>query len=151
QALFRVEVVGGFFTDPTPGNPTEVSLHSLSANPLDVVDDTIPSGPGSWLEFRANEITTSSIVSTTSVTGLGVFDWDITDLVNEWIANGDSNVSYSIAASTLLDTDFEPSAAFVNSTWNGLTDEVTARIVIPAPASVLVFGLTGLTAVRRRR
>ncbi|MEM9167589.1 MAG: hypothetical protein AAGB48_11290 [Planctomycetota bacterium] len=151
QAFFRVEVVGGFFTDPTPGNPTEVSLHSLSADPLDVVDDTISSGPGSWREFRDNEITVSSIASTTSVTGLGVFDWDITDLVNEWIANGDSNIAYSIAASTLLDTDFEPAAAFVNSTWSGLTNEVTARIVIPAPASALLLGLTGLAATRRRR
>ena len=151
QALFRVEVVPGFFADPTPGNPAEVSLHSLSADPLDAVDDTISSGPGSWLEFRANEITTGSIVSTTSVTGLGVFDWDITDLVNEWITNGDTNVAYSLAASTLLDPDAESSAAFVNSTWNGLTDEVTARIIIPAPASALVFGLAGLTAARRRR
>ena len=153
SAVFRVEVVGaGFFADPTQANPAEVSIHSLSADALSAIDQTLSGGPGSWLEFRDNEITNGSIVSTTSVDGLGVFDWDVTDLVNEWIANGDSNSAYTLGTSVLLDQDDDTAVAFVNSTWADLTTETTARLVIvPSPGTAAIFVTAGLVGVRRRR
>ncbi|MEM7754090.1 MAG: hypothetical protein AAF297_00475 [Planctomycetota bacterium] len=153
KATFVVESVStGFFTDPSPGNPTEVSIHSLTADPLASIDINAPSGPGSWIDFRDSQITTSSIVTTTSVDGLGVFEWDITSLVNEWIANGDSNFAYTIGTSALLDEEGEAAVAFVNSSWDDLSDEVTARIVvIPAPGVGAVLAAAGLVCTRRRR
>jgi len=154
EAIFRVEsVTTGFFSDPTPAAPAEISIHSLTADPLASVDQSLASGPGSWLEFRNDQITTSSIVSTTTVDGLGIFDWDITSLVNEWIANGDSNFSYTIGTSALLDPEGEAAVGFVNSSWSGLTDEFTARIfVIPSPGvgAVALAGVASL-GLRRRR
>ena len=153
EAVFRVQSTDvGFFGNPSTTNPAEVSLHSLSADPLAAIDQTLASGPGSWIDFRDSEITTSSIVSTTTVDGLGVFDWDITAIVNEWIANGDSNFAYTLGTSVLLDQDPETAVGFINSTWAGLTDEVTARIVIiPAPSTAALLVTAGLLGSRRRR
>jgi len=154
QALFRVENVStGFFPDVAPTNPAEISLHSLTADPLAVVDQDLAAGDGSWLDFRDTQITTASILSTTTVDGFGVFEWDITDLVNEWIANGDSNFAYTIGTSALLDPDGGAAVAFVNSSFGGLTgEEITARIaIVPAPGTIAILGLTGLVAGRRRR
>ena len=154
SAVFRVETVAnGFFPDPTPSSPAEVSLHRLSADPLAVVDQSLESGPGSWLDFRDSEITMSSIVSTTTVDGLGVFEWDVTSIVNEWIANGDANFAYSLGSSAILDPEGDAAVGFVNSSWVGLTDEVTARIVIiPSPGVLTLTALcvAGVSTRRRR-
>lgn len=152
KAVLRVETVAtGFFPDVSPSNPAEISVHSLSADPLLEVDQSLPSGPGSWIEFRDQEVTTSSIVSTTTVDGFGVFDWDITSLVNEWILNGDSNFAYTIGTSALLDPEGDAAVAFVNSSFSGLGEEFTARIVIPAPGSVTAFVTFAAWSSRRRR
>ncbi|RNC81104.1 MAG: hypothetical protein ED559_04705 [Phycisphaera sp.] len=153
SASFQVEVVAnGFFGDPSPANPADISIHSLSADPLVAIDENIASGPGSWVEFRNNEITTSSIVSTSTVDNLGVFSWDITDLVNEWIANGDTNFAYTIGTSALLDTNPETAIGFVNSSAASLDPGAfTARIVIPTPASGVIALTGGIMALRRRR
>ena len=151
EAVFRVEVVAnGFFGDPSAGNPADISIHSLTADPLASIDDNVQQ---SFIDFRESQITTSSIVSTTTVDGLGVFEWDITSLVNEWIANGDANFTYSIGTGALLDPDAGTAIGFVNSSWAGLTDEVVGQIVIvPTPGGAAI-GLTaiGITASRRRR
>lgn len=153
SAVFRVEIVAnGFFADPTSENHAEISLHSLSADPLTSVDDSLAGGAGSWVEFRENEITTSSIVSTTSIDGLGIFEWDITDLVNTWIAEGDATFAYTIAASALLDPDADTAVGFVNSSYAGLGDELTAQIVVvPAPAALSLLIAGTPIATRRRR
>ena len=154
QAFLRVEnVPTGFFADVSPGNPAEISVHSLTRDPLLAIDDTLASGAGSWIEFRDTELTTSSILSTNTLDGFGVMDWDITSLVNDWIANGTGNFAYTVGMSALLDPDPEAAVAFVNSSAAGLTgDEVTARIVVvPTPAAVAMLGIGGLLSMRRRR
>lgn len=153
QAVFRVEnVATGFFPDVDAANPAEISLHSLTADPLLAVDQDLASGPGSWVDFRDAQITTSSIVSTTTVDGFGIFEWDITSLVNEWIANGDSNFAYTLGSSALLDPEGGAAVAFANSTFSGLGDELTARIsIIPAPSGFALIGVATLIAGRRRR
>lgn len=154
-AVFRVEVVAnGFFADPSSGNPAGVSLHSLTADPLSSIDEDLPSGPGSFVDFRDAQITTGSVVSTATVDGLGVFEWDITGLVNEWIANGNGNFAYTIGTSVLLDPDPDTAVGFINSSFSGLSgEELTARIVVVpgAGAGVLVLAGLGAGCVRRRR
>ena len=151
EAVFRVEVVAnGFFAAPSVGDPSDISIHSLTANPLASIDDNVQQ---SFIDFRDSQITTGSIVSTTSVDGLGGCEWDITSLVNEWIANGDANLAYSIGTGALLDPDGGTAIGFVNSSWAGLTDEVVGQIVIvPAPgAAALLVASAGVAATRRRR
>jgi len=153
SAVFRVESVStGFFGDPSESNPAKVSLHSLTSDPLSSVDQDLASGPGSWLDFRDSQIIADSVVSTSSVDGLGIFEWDITSLVNEWILNGNTNYAYTFGTSVLLEPDADTAVAFVNSSFADLTGEYTARIVvIPAPGAAMLFGLGGVAALRRRR
>lgn len=153
SAVFRVETVTtGFFGDPSDTNPAEVSIHSLTADPLSAIDQNLGSGPGSWLDFRDTQITTGSIVSTTTVDGLGIFEWDVTTIVNEWILNGDANFAYTLGTSALLDPEGEAAVAFVNSSFADLGGELTARIfIIPAPGAAVLFALSGVLIGRRRR
>lgn len=158
EAKFRIQVVNTTGGLPTPdaANPSVVSIHSLTADPLASIDDTDVNDPGSWLAFRDSQITTSSIISTTTVDGPGIFEWDITALVNDWIANGDTNFQYTIGTSLLLDANVDSNSggdtvAFVNSSWNGLTDEITGRIIIPAPGTALALVVGAASAARRRR
>ncbi|MEM7229088.1 MAG: hypothetical protein AAF432_09775 [Planctomycetota bacterium] len=156
QATFSVETaVNGFFPDPDPSNPSEISLHRLTSDPLAAIDQSLASGPGSWLEFRDSQITTSSIESTTTVDGLGVFSWDVTSLVNEWIQNGDSNFAYTFGMSALLDPEGGAAVGFVNSSFSGLGgDEFIARIsitAVPGPGGLVLLSISGLAARGRRR
>ena len=149
QAVFQVEVVAnGFFGDPSATNPAEISLHSLTADPLAAIDDNVQS---SFIDFRDAQLTNASVVSTTSVDGLGVFEWDVTALVNEWIANGDTNLAYTFGMSAVLDADPGTAIGFVNSSSSALTDELTGRIVfIPAPGT-LALSMIAMPVVARRR
>ena len=57
------------------------------------------------------------------------------------------------AANALLDPEGEAAVGFVNSSWAGLTDEFTARIiVIPSPGvgAVALAGVASLGSRRRR-
>ena len=105
QAMFRVEnVSAGFFPDVSFENPAEISLHSLTSNPLVEIDQDLASGAGSWIDYRDSQITTSSIIATSTIDSFGIQEWDITALVNEWIANGDTNFSYTLGTLNLNDS-----------------------------------------------
>lgn len=155
QAVFRIGVIaGGFGADSNSENPFDISVHSLASDPWTTIDHHATSGAGFYQDFVNTEITTGSVISTTTVAGEGVYDWDITTLVNEWIANGDTNQAFTIALSGILD---DSGASFlqglVNSTNPLLTGEETIGqiVIVPAPASGLLLGAFGVIAARRRR
>ena len=155
SAIFRVEMVsGGFGADSSEENPFKVSLHSLSNDPWTTIDHLAHSGPSYYQSFVNDEITTGSVVSTTSIGGGGVYEWDITALVNDWIVNGNTNFAYTIALSGILD---ESGSTFlqgvVNSSDPLLTgEEVIGQIVVvPTPSVIGMFAGAGLIASRRRR
>ncbi|MEM8681058.1 MAG: hypothetical protein AAGF97_17065 [Planctomycetota bacterium] len=140
QATFSVEnVTAGFFPDVSDSNPAEISLHRLTADPLTAVNQSLASGPGSWVDFRDAQIVTDSIVDTISISGFGENSWDVTALINEWIANGDTNFAYTLGTSALLDPEGDAAVAFVNSSFSGLTgNEVTAQISVLVPETATV-------------
>ncbi|MEM6673823.1 MAG: hypothetical protein AAF726_13345 [Planctomycetota bacterium] len=84
-----------FGTVPSPSNPFYISAHAVTEDP-ETIDPLDPTGSGSFFDFKSNfiELVEEDVVA---VTGEGVFEWDVTDLVNEWIANGDANFDYSLA------------------------------------------------------
>ncbi|MBO6739481.1 MAG: DNRLRE domain-containing protein [Phycisphaerales bacterium] len=155
SAVFRIEVVsGGFGADSSEENPFDISLHSLSQDPWTTIDPTLFSGPASYQGFAADQINSASVISTTSVGGAGIYEWDITSLVNDWIANGDANFAQTIALSGILDASGGTFLqGLVNSTSPSLIgDEVIGQIVVvPAPAGLLSFAAFGVIASRRRR
>ena len=155
SATFRIEVIsGGFGADSAADNPFDISVHSLNNNPWTTIDHMLPSGAGSYQEFVASEITSSSVVSTTTVAGVGVYEWDMTSLVNEWIANGDTNYAFTIALSGIMDTSGSTFLqGLVNSSAPGLTGEETIGqiTVVPTPSGLALIAGGGVLAMGRRR
>ena len=155
SAIFRIEVVsGGFGADSSEESPFDISVHSLAQDPWTTIDQSLFSGPDSYQDFASSHITTDSIVDTTRVYGAGVYEWDITALVNDWIVNGDANFAQTIALSGILDTSGETFLqGVVNSSNPGLTGSETIGqiVVVPTPAGMILFAGFGVIASRRRR
>lgn len=155
SAVFRVQLTsGGFGADSSESNPFDISVHSLGSDPWTTIDHHATGGAGFYQNFVNSEITASSVVATTTVAGTGVYEWDITSLVNEWIANGDANFAYTIALSGILDTSGGTFLqGVVNSTDPNLTgEEVLGQIaIVPAPGVLGLLACGGLVASRRRR
>jgi hypothetical protein len=155
SAIFRIEVVsGGFGADSDSETPFDISVHSVTQDPWTTIDPSLFTGVGSYQDFVNNELTSGSVVSTTTVAGNGVYEWDITALVNDWITNGDANFAQTIALSGILDTSGGTFLqGLVNSTNPGLTGAETLGqiVIVPAPAGMISFAAFGIIATRRRR
>jgi len=155
SAIFRIEVVsGGFGADSSEVSPFDISVHSLAQDPWTTIDQSLFSGPDSYQDFASSHITTDSIVDITRVFGAGVYEWDITALVNDWIVNGDANFAQTIALSGILDTSGGTFLqGVVNSTNPGQTGAETIGqiVVVPTPAGMILFAGFGVIASRRRR
>lgn len=155
SAVFRIEVVsGGFGADSDSENPFLISAHSLTQDPWTTIDPSLFSGAGSYQDFASSHINTGSVVSNTSVAGAGVYEWDLTALVNDWILNGDANYAQTIALSGILDTSGGTFLqGVVNSTNPGLTGSETIGqiVIVPTPAGMISFAAFGVIASRRRR
>ena len=129
-------------------SPFLVSAHGVSANPFTAItDDTNPGGTINWLDFYNNNILEADPLSRTSVSAFGNVDFDITPLVNSWIAG--TNTNYVVALTGRNDTsggDFLH--GFANNTE---TPGSTRLTVVPEPGSVVFLSLAaGLLAGRRR-
>ncbi len=139
-------------TYPTAGQPFAISAHRVLSDPT-TIDPSLSSGPGSYAEFKDTQI--GAVEDTQSVTGPALVSWDVTDLVNEWIANGDGNFDYSIAMTgrvgNPVDTD-EAGAffGFVNTEGTLSGQPAQLEITIPEPASALLLGLGAAALIRRR-
>lgn len=155
SAVFRIEAIsGGFGADSSESNLFDVSVHSLESDPWTTIDHNATSGEGFYQNFVNDQITSSSVVSTTTLTGNGVYEWDITNLVNDWIVNGDTNFAYTIALSGIEDLSGGTFLqGFVNSTSPVLTGvETIGQIVVtPAPGTGLLLGSVALYGAARRR
>lgn len=155
QAIFRIGVSsGGFGADSDSENPFDISVHSLNSDPWTTIDHHAASGKGFYQNFVNDQITLDSIVSTTKVAGEGVYDWDITALVNEWIANGDANLAFTIALSGIADTSGNTFLqGLTNSSSPTLGEEATIGqiVLVPAPGMGIVLAGFGVFAARRRR
>lgn len=155
SAVFQIEVVsGGFGADSDSENPFSISAHALAQDPWTTIDHHATSGTGFYQNYVNQYITEDTVVSTTSVAGAGVYEWDITSLVNDWIVNGDANFAQTIALSGIRDTSGGTFLqGIVNSTNPNLTGSETIGqiVVVPAPAGSLMIALFGVHAIRRRR
>ncbi|MEM1011808.1 MAG: hypothetical protein AAGI46_06260 [Planctomycetota bacterium] len=152
SAVFRSTTVAPGFGLPeaSVGDPAVISLHSLTADPLATVDLADAS---TVFAFRDAQITTSSIVATESITSLGLVEFDVTGLINTWIADAGATFDFTIGSSALLDQT-EAAVAFVNSSFTGLLPtDVAPQLVItvPEPATASLVAVAGLIGLRRRR
>lgn len=100
-----------------------------------------------------------------SVAADGIYSWDITSLVNDWITGAESNYGFAITGrfDSLSDPDgdgdlnlynnyFVSSGPYTDAPHSGFGPRISPS-VIPVPAAVWLMGsgLLGLVAVARRK
>lgn len=149
SAAFSVtSVSGGFNADADLENPFLVSAHGLSANPLlAIADDTNPDGMMSAVEFESTHIL--NVISSASVDSFGLVTFDVTDLINDWIDQKNSN--YFIALTGREDgsgSDFLHGFSN-NSEVPGAT---FLRVVqIPEPSALILLTIGSLALLWHKR
>lgn len=150
QAILSVEsVAGGFGADASPANPFAMSAHALALDPLaSITDDTNPAGPIAWQDFFANQILAADSAAITTVTGFGTLEFDVTQIVNDWVSG--SNTVFAIALTgkhdTLSDGNVLHGVAN-NSETTGLSHFIT---VVPEPSAALLAAFGAVAASRRK-
>lgn len=142
---------GGFNANASAEAPFLVSAHGVTANPFSsIIDDTNPDGSLDWLTFFNSNILPADPASSTLINSFGAITFDVTSLVNSWIAGDNSN--FSIALTGKNDTsenDFLH--GFSNNTEAPGSSFLTVTAV-PEPSTALlsILGLT-IAMGRRRR
>ncbi|MFI4861796.1 MAG: PEP-CTERM sorting domain-containing protein [Phycisphaerales bacterium JB063] len=148
--LTVTSISGGFGADASAANPFTVSAHALSADPLaSIVDDTNPAGTTDWVTFYNDNILAADAEALTVVDGFGQVQFDITSVVNGWVAG--SNTVFAVALTGNNDTsggDFLH--GFVNNTEAPGSSFLTVTTV-PEPGSLALLAAGGVLLGRRRR
>jgi len=151
-SLSLTSVSGGFGADASAVNPFDVSVHGVSADPLSsITDDTNPTGPIDWLTFFNNEILTAAPEATTSIDGFGVFEFDVTDVVNDWISGNNTIFALAVTGKN----DVQVGNGFLhgfsnNSESPGATFLTVTSVPEPGSLGALLI-VSSATGLRRRK
>ena len=149
-SLSLTSVTGNFGADASATSPFIVSAHAVNANPFtSIIDDTNPQGTTAWDDFFANNIFTASPEALTVVDGFGVFDFDVTDIVNDWISG--SNQEFVIALTGTNDVQIGDGFlhGFSNNTEAPGSTFLTVSAV-PEPSSAILLALPMAFMITRR-
>lgn len=158
QAILTMESVdGGFGANASAGDPFIVSAHGVNADPFtEITDDTNPSGTIAWDDFFANNILTANAAALTTVDAFGPVEFDVTSLVNDWLAGG--NPHFVIALTGKNDPQLGNGGngflhGFRNNSNTAANEGFTFLTVsaIPEPGSMFIIGCVGVVAAIRRR
>lgn len=156
SAVLRVRAVtrlGGQV--PSAENPFAISAQRVLSDPTAIVG-TAASGAGSFVEFKNTQLAGVEDTVSVGVATPTSFEWDVTDLVNEWIANGEANFDHSIAMTGRFGNPADTAStgffhAFDNS--ESAAAQLPARLVIavPEPAALGFLAVLSPMLVRRKR
>jgi hypothetical protein len=153
--LTMTSVAGGFGFDASASSPFTVSAHGVNADPFtSITDDTNPGGSISWLDFYGNNILPASVAASTVVNGLGQFSFDVTSVVNSWVAG--SNTQFYLALTGKNDTSgntFLHGFKNNNDTVDSLGSTFLTVTAVPEPTALALcaLGLCGVAAIGGRR
>jgi hypothetical protein len=153
--LTMTSVAGGFGFDASASSPFTVSAHGVDADPFtSITDDTNPGGSISWLDFYGNNILSASVAASTVVNGLGQFSFDVTSVVNSWVAG--SNTQFYLALTGKNDASgntFLHGFKNNNDTVDSLGSTFLTVTAVPEPAALALcaLGLCGVVAIGGRR
>lgn len=142
--VFDLLANGSMSDDPvTPEEPAELYLYD--AGTIDVED--LEYGSDLLLELRDNLDEGGVVLDFLTMTSVGTYSIDITDLYNSWVTDGDSNHGVVFVAPD--DGNGGKYASFDNA--DGVAPYVsTVPVPEPGTMGLLVCGAVGLF-VRRRR
>jgi len=151
-SLSLTSVTGNFGADASATSPFIVSAHAVDANPFtSIIDDTNPTGTIAWDDFFDNNILAASPEVLSVINGFGVFEFDVTNIVNDWISG--SNQEFVIALTGKNDVQVGDGFlhGFSNNTeLPGSTFLTVSAVPEPSSAALLTL-LLPLWITRRRR
>lgn len=147
EAWLSLEYYSDMTQSPTPEDPLDVGIYAVDADVTGITADNV-------VEFKNTHIV-GSAVATATFTGTGFNSWDITSIVNDWIA-GDN---YGLAVITWDDL---PNPNYYNPYFAGLPGTGTPKGMVPTLATdpvpepgsiVMLLGLlgTGLAMIGLKR
>lgn len=144
KALLTLQSIsGGFGADAAADTPFTVSAHAVDANPLiSITDDTNPSGTISWFNFYNNNILPADAAASTAISGLGPVTFDVTSIVNSWIAG--SNTVFAVA---LTGKNHAAGGEFLHGFANNTEALGSTFITIVPEPTALVLSIVGLASV----
>jgi len=155
--LTMQSIDGGFGANASAGNPFLVSAHAVNANPFtSITDDTNPGGSTNWLTFYNNNILAADAAARTSISGFGTVGFDVSGIVNGWIAGTNTNQFIALTGkSDSSGLDFLH--GFVNNSNGGILAGATYLTVtaVPEPETYALLlaglGLVGACVRRQKR
>lgn len=152
-AYLNLEVYQDMNGTLTSANPMDVAIYAVSADVADIIG-TDATGTGiTTADFKDDYIADSAVASTT-ITGAGIYSWDITSLVNGWIA-GDANNGLVVTG-----WDSTSTVGFVHPYFAGLSSSngmspTLSTSAVPEPSTIaLIFSAIaccGGMIVRKRQ
>ena len=149
SAILSLDYVGGGgMSAPGPASPMKIDIQAVDADVSGILSDIVG--------FKENHILDGEVASTT-IGDAGVYEWDITSLVNGWIA-GEPNYGFVVTGWDNGDNEDgyqHPKFAGLPIDGVSLGDvPLITAVPIPEPSSLaLVFGATigwGLLGRNRR-
>lgn len=142
-----VSADGGFGANAGPGNGFDISAHAVNADPFaSITDDTNTAGPISASDFFASNILAADSAATTTVDSFGIVQFDITQIVNDWIDG--TNTIFAIALTGK--NDVQIGNGFLHGFLNNSETPGSTFIAVPEPASMALIGLGGALVLTRR-
>lgn len=144
-------VSGGFDADASQESPFLVSAHALSANPLTaIIDNTNPAGTTDWLSFYNNQIQAAAPAASTSISGFGNVQFDVSAIVNDWISG--ANSVFVMALTGRNDSSGKDFLhGFLNNSQHpGSTYLTVSQVPLPGGLILMISGLVTLVVNSRK-
>jgi hypothetical protein len=145
-------ISGGFGADADAANPFQISAHAVNANPLtSITDDTNPGGPIAWNTFYDNNILPAAPAATTTVSGFGAIEFDVTAIVNDWISGANTVYAIALTGKNHVINDGEYLHGIRNNNDSAGSLGSSFLTVVPEPATGSLVSLCLVVLGRRAR
>ena len=130
---------GGMWVTPD-SSPVTISVYAVTADVASITSSNVS-------DFKDNHIG-EAIASMTVRGGEMIYSWDITDLVNGWVAGNNYGLVLSVDSDG--STVYGKFAGIGHST--GITPVITdTALAVPEPATMMLLGLGSLISLRKRK